>query len=171
MKTPTTEQWERAVDDILSGGMTNADFQKLLDMGVFRELGLAKVDKIDMKRLHLALNPPEKKPRETIIYVGTLENVMEQGMERHGYGLRQDGYDTDGWDGVVLFDDGDLLAIFDHAGKELHRVKVRMIHSPEGPLTAKGIPWRLWHSYFYPKDKVPFRAELTKFVKPKGKKK
>jgi hypothetical protein len=103
------------------------------------------------------------KKRASVTYKGTLIDVSEQGFERHGYALLKDGHTQFHWENVELIDDGDILVIFDHDGKKLHKIKVKIIHSPkEGLLTAKGIPWRLWHSFFYPKDKIKFRAELTK---------
>lgn len=108
------------------------------------------------------------KRRVRVTYVGILMNVMEQGLEHSGYALKRDGHDKHGWDGVELIDDGDHLVVYGRNGDVLYRGKIKIIFSPDGPLTQKGVDWKVWQSYFY--SKVPYRAELTKLVSRNKKK-
>jgi hypothetical protein len=60
MKTPTTEQWERAIDELLLSGKDRENFQKLLDRGILRLVFSTNADEVNMELLYAALFPNKR---------------------------------------------------------------------------------------------------------------
>lgn len=60
MKTPTTEQWERAIDELLLSGKDRENFQKLIDKGILRLVFSANADEVNIELLRAALFPKKR---------------------------------------------------------------------------------------------------------------